>query len=398
MKRKIIFLAIMLSVLSFVFGEDYSLKKIQEYSMGTYNEGLFIRKYEQVAPQDDISKNYLVFTRNGDLCIYQADSSRMIYLDHNFQIEKEEKMDLLIHAYDLMYTENYLLMTDKIARIYLFDNQLQPKAYFELYDIFAVYGQGVCLTESYYDEASDIIFFNDTEDNMHSIIHPGMNDEENRKNYKNPEETLKLFTSGYDMKNLGLYKDKYLTVDGQVYYWAGKTIGKFDYQIISNNRVYLYSDSPTIKIYCTSENEEIESIAIHPCGDIYILRMNWQTNTHNLYCIENTWDPDYREEWYKNHSTDNSSQTASSATIVIDQQMSCIDNLSLRSEGSVSASVITTMKKGTKVKVLKLGNAETIDGITSNWVQVEVLSGAKDQKGKKIKAGTIGWCYGGYLE
>ena len=78
--------------------------------------------------------------------------------------------------------------------------------------------------------------------------------------------------------------------------------------------------------------------------------------------------------------------------------MSCIDNLSLRSEGSVSASVITTMKKGTKVKVLKLGNAETIDGITSNWVQVEVLSGAKDQKGKKIKAGTIGWCYGGYLE
>ena len=78
--------------------------------------------------------------------------------------------------------------------------------------------------------------------------------------------------------------------------------------------------------------------------------------------------------------------------------MSCIDNLSLRSEGSVSASVITTMKKGTKVKVLKLGNTETIDGMNSNWVQVEVLSGAKDQKGKKIKVGTIGWCYGGYLE
>ena len=48
-------------------------------------------------------------------------------------------------------------------------------------------------------------------------------------------------------------------------------------------------------------NEQIESIAIHPSGDIYILRMNWQTNTHNLYYIENTWDPEWREQWYKDH-------------------------------------------------------------------------------------------------
>ena len=296
MKRKIIFLAIMLSVISFVFGEDYSLKKIQEYSMGTYNEGLFIRKYEQVAPQDDISKNYLVFTRNGDLCIYQADSSRMIYLNDNLQIEKEIEMDLLIHAYDLMYTENYLLMTDKIARIYLFDYQLQQKAYFELYDIFSLYGQGVCLTSTYYDEVSDIVFFKDTEDNLHSIIHPSLNDEENRKNYKNPEETLKLFNTGYDMKNLGLYKDKYLTVDGQVYYWAGTTINHINYQIFDNRKVNVWNED-FLEIYCTSDDEEIESIAIHPCGDIYILRINWETNTHNLYCIENTWDPQWREEW-----------------------------------------------------------------------------------------------------
>ena len=56
------------------------------------------------------------------------------------------------------------------------------------------------------------------------------------------------------------------------------------------------------------------------------------------------------------------------------------------------------MQKGTRVKILKLGKAETIHGITSNWVQVEVLSGAKDKDGKALKAGTIGWCYGGYLE
>ena len=78
--------------------------------------------------------------------------------------------------------------------------------------------------------------------------------------------------------------------------------------------------------------------------------------------------------------------------------MTCSDNLRLRSQEATSSTVITTMKKGTKVKILQLGKAETIDGINSNWIQVEVLSGAKDKDGKEIKSGTTGWCYGGYLE
>ena len=49
-------------------------------------------------------------------------------------------------------------------------------------------------------------------------------------------------------------------------------------------------------------------------------------------------------------------------------------------------------------KVLGIGAEQTIDGITSNWVQVEVLAGAKDRDGKAIAAGTTGWCFGGYLK
>ena len=56
------------------------------------------------------------------------------------------------------------------------------------------------------------------------------------------------------------------------------------------------------------------------------------------------------------------------------------------------------MQKGTGVKIIKTGGQDTIDGITSNWVQVEVQSGAKDKDGKSITAGTTGWCFGGYLE
>ncbi|MBD5427944.1 MAG: hypothetical protein HDR39_01250 [Treponema sp.] len=49
------------------------------------------------------------------------------------------------------------------------------------------------------------------------------------------------------------------------------------------------------------------------------------------------------------------------------------------------------------MKVEIMGKEETIDGITSNWVQVSVLDGAKDKDGNAIEAGTKGWLFGGYL-
>ena len=73
------------------------------------------------------------------------------------------------------------------------------------------------------------------------------------------------------------------------------------------------------------------------------------------------------------------------------------DNLRLRSSGSTAGKPVVTIGKGTQVKVIAVGAEQTIDGITSNWVQVEVQAGAKDRDGKPIAAGTTGWCFGGYL-
>ena len=56
------------------------------------------------------------------------------------------------------------------------------------------------------------------------------------------------------------------------------------------------------------------------------------------------------------------------------------------------------LQAGTRVKILEVGKAETIDGISSNWVKVEVQAGAKDRDGKTITKGTVGWCFGGYLK
>ena len=73
------------------------------------------------------------------------------------------------------------------------------------------------------------------------------------------------------------------------------------------------------------------------------------------------------------------------------------ENLKLRSGEATSTQVLTVMSADTKVKILELGKSETIDGISSNWVKVEIISG-NDRDGNKLKSGMTGWCYGGYLE
>ena len=395
--RKIILLIILFIVSDLFAQESYKANTICEFKNKREQGFLFSRKWSEISEaEDDITGNGIKIDENGNIYFINSDM-HIIYL-----FEEESKQLRFIKDINFLetgcegiskITDKYYFCTGTWGRFKLLDKEFNFKFKIKMLD----WGMRLDTGESYYDEATNILFFRDSKQNIHSIVHPGMNEEENRKNYKNPDETLEMIRSGKDTKNLGLYKDKYLTVNGQVYYWIGTTINKINYQIFQNREVDIWNDND-LEIDCTSQDEDIESIAIHPSGDIYILRMNWQTNTHNLYYVENTWDPQWRKEWYENHETENVSQTVPSTNVAVNKEMTCSDNLRLRSEEATTSRVITTMQKGTKVKILKLGKAETIDGITSNWVQVEVLSGSKDKDGKALKAGIIGWCYGGYLE
>lgn len=73
------------------------------------------------------------------------------------------------------------------------------------------------------------------------------------------------------------------------------------------------------------------------------------------------------------------------------------DSLRLRAAEGITGDALATLAAGSRVKVLAPGREDTIDGIKSNWVQVEVLGGAKDKDGNAIEAGTKGWLFGGYL-
>ena len=90
--------------------------------------------------------------------------------------------------------------------------------------------------------------------------------------------------------------------------------------------------------------------------------------------------------------------STSSTNVTKNKTMTVNENLKLRSGEATSTQVLSVMAAGSKVKILELGKSETIDGIPSNWVKVEVQKGAKDRDGNSIKAGTVGWCYGGFLE
>ena len=295
MKKAIIFiLGCLISICS--FAQDFEMKLIGGFEND--RKQISMRKQEEVAPQDDETGNRLLFNENGELFIYNWDKLTTFKLsDKNSFIKVDSEFDFsdlpCLHGLHRVSNE-YLYYTWTITS-YMAINQKTGDKKFQvsLNDIF--------LNDFiYYDENTDILFFHDKNNNLHSIIHPSMNDAENRKNYRNPEKTLQLFNSDYDMKKLGLYKGKYLTVDGQVYYWAGTTINHINYQIYDNKEVDIWNDDE-LEIKCTSPNEQIESIAIHPSGDIYVLRMNWASNKHNLYYIENTWDVEWRTQWYKEH-------------------------------------------------------------------------------------------------
>ncbi|MBD5440507.1 MAG: SH3 domain-containing protein [Treponema sp.] len=103
-----------------------------------------------------------------------------------------------------------------------------------------------------------------------------------------------------------------------------------------------------------------------------------------------------------NSDTSTEEATLSEAVIfrsapIVGKTATVTENLRLRTDDKTTAEVVTTLAAGTRVKVLAHGREDTIDGIASNWVQVEVLGGAKDKDGNAIEAGTVGWLFGGYL-
>ena len=71
--------------------------------------------------------------------------------------------------------------------------------------------------------------------------------------------------------------------------------------------------------------------------------------------------------------------------LIIGAQYIAMENLRLRNTGSLQGEILLIIQRDRWVRVLEKGNEETINGIKSVWVRVQ------------LEDGTEGWCFGGYL-
>ena len=155
-------------------------------------------------------------------------------------------------------------------------------------------------------------------------------------------------------------------------------------------------------------NIEIKTLFFKFDGDYLYIFLNKKDNLLTTYCAYENSEYNSLVKFIQTNTSDisnislprhadGSCDYETAVTVQQGKRYRASDNLRLRSSGSTAGKPVVTIGKGTQVKVLAVGAEQRIDGITSNWVQVEVQSGAKDRDGKPIAAGTTGWCFGGYL-
>ena len=164
-----------------------------------------------------------------------------------------------------------------------------------------------------------------------------------------------------------------------------KSYDSYDSRFYDGANIYLKYDGDYVDVYINSLNDKIDSFVISS----YKVRQSLHYIADELY-------EDIHNITWPRHA-DGSCDYETAVRLQSGKGYRASDNLRLRSSGSTVGKPVVTIGKGTQVKVLGIGAEQTIDGITSNWVQVEVQAGAKDRDGKAIAAGTRGWCFGGYL-
>lgn len=293
MIKKIITIILCILVITVVTAQDYPLIKVAEFDNKNEEGYLYYRLI--VAPHDDQTGNDLVFDEQGYPILFQHDTGKLYILNKDtYKTEVVYNTPLRNSSYEKLIKaeNNQLIYFSPLSNIQITDYSGTRKVY--------VPYLGFTINSMYYQEASKILLFIDAQYKLHSIVNPGIDEAQNKANYRTPEETIALFESGTDLQ--GLTRDE----KGRIYN-NGKFVsnGKIFVPVLNEVR-YIYGSQlisiglPNSTSYInidvkSSSNEIHESTAVHQSGDIYLLRYNKDTDKHILYKIENTWDLDAKK-------------------------------------------------------------------------------------------------------
>ena len=151
--------------------------------------------------------------------------------------------------------------------------------------------------------------------------------------------------------------------------------------------VFLFDTENLFKIYARINKEtEHELNSYFETGLCNLSKVTWPRHADGTCDYDNAND---NETASTSGNPDTSAEAAvSKPAPAVGKTATVTENLRLRTDDKATAEVVTTLAAGTRVKVEAIGKEETIDGITSNWVQVSVFDGAQDKDGNAIEAGT----------
>ena len=292
--KKILFSIICILIFGLIFAEDYKLVKLHEFENKKESGYFFIRPENGLSAYEDVTGNSLKIDSDGKIYVYQEDTRIIYNLDTSDYSLKNRKDFGLFPGTAFMSVDKGLLGFQVYENGFFIIDEKSGKKIVDIQNLNAP------ILASYYSKENNVFLYKDFDYIIHSIINPGTDAAENKKNYRSPVQTTSLFSKNSEYGKKGIViEDDALYVNGEPYYWYGAQVNGYMFYISAPN-IYLSTNDgsidDTINLY--SENEQFESAAVHPSGDIYVLRMNWKTNKHTLYCIENTWDPQWREQWY----------------------------------------------------------------------------------------------------
>lgn len=294
-EMKKVFLHICLLCFStLLWSQNVELKQVKH--LKNDKSSFYVRK--DVGAYDDNSGNSIFFDMEGNLYGYNIDQSRIFKLDKSFNVIKDAYLDFGPYVVDFSPYKKGFLISFFTGAVFYYDYDFNLKFQAHMQEIAKVENPNY---KSYFDETTDILFFLDNDKDIHSITHPSLDENINQKNYRDSSETMQKLGNDEYAPHLTIDKKRNLYIDGVRYRWDA-----LRYQI-KNYNVLLVPDAFHINVYdgnkrqflnyTIPENEKVESITYHPNGDWYFLTINWTTNMHTLWRIENTWDSKWREQW-----------------------------------------------------------------------------------------------------
>lgn len=307
--KKIIQLLLLCMTINLLWCENVNILKIAEFPNNPdNNETISMRSY---VDDDDISGNIMLISPDGKILIHCRDKDEVFYFDSdNKKLHPLFDTTFLPAATFGTFTQisnNHYFFFGHRGNFYLVDKDFNLTA-----SISILYNWDIrtYFNAAFYDEDTDTLFFLDEDKGIHSITHPSLDENKNQRNYLESSETMTNLRLGKYAPHLTLDEKKRLCVDGirlrYLWYSDYKVYETKDYivsLIQEDSYINVFDRTESEYLYYTiPEDEKLESFTYHPNGDWYFLTMNWTTDTHTLWQIENTWDPEWREQWNKEHS------------------------------------------------------------------------------------------------